>query len=47
MITLGTALAFAGAAVAAGFAGVGSAMGVGIAGQCSRLCRVPRAFTDC
>ncbi|MBR6818778.1 MAG: V-type ATP synthase subunit K, partial [Acidaminococcaceae bacterium] len=33
MITLGTALAFAGAAVAAGVAGVGSAMGVGIAGQ--------------
>ena len=33
MITLGTALAFAGAAVAAGFAGVGSAVGVGIAGQ--------------
>ena len=37
MITLGTALAFAGAAVAAGFAGV----------SYCRLCRVPRAFTDC
>lgn len=33
MITLGTALAFGGAAVAAALAGVGSAMGVGVAGQ--------------
>jgi V/A-type H+-transporting ATPase subunit K len=33
MITLGTALAFGGAAVAAAFAGAGSAMGVGIAGE--------------
>ena len=33
MLTLGTALAFAGAAIAAAFAGVGSAIGVGIAGQ--------------
>ena len=33
MLTLGTALAFAGAAIAASFAGVGSAIGVGIAGQ--------------
>jgi len=33
MLTLGTALAFAGAAIAAAFAGVGSAVGVGIAGQ--------------
>lgn len=33
MLTLGTALAFAGAAIAAGFAGSGSALGVGIAGQ--------------
>ena len=33
MITLGTALAFGGAATAAALAGVGSAIGVGIAGQ--------------
>lgn len=33
MITLGTALAFGGAAFAAGLAGIGSAMGVSIAGQ--------------
>lgn len=33
MLSLGTALAFAGAAVAAGFAGSGSALGVGITGQ--------------
>ncbi len=33
MLTLGTALAFGGAAIAAGFAGAGSAIGVGIAGQ--------------
>ena len=33
MITLGTALAFGGAAIAAALAGVGSAMGVDIAGQ--------------
>ena len=33
MLSLGTSLAFAGAAVAASFAGVGSAVGVGIAGQ--------------
>ncbi len=33
MITLGTALAFGGAAIAAGLAGSGSAMGVGIAGE--------------
>ena len=33
MITLGTALAFGGAATAAGLAGVGSAIGVAIAGQ--------------
>lgn len=33
MISLGTALAICGAAIAAALAGVGSAMGVGIAGQ--------------
>ncbi|MBQ0108179.1 MAG: V-type ATP synthase subunit K [Phascolarctobacterium sp.] len=33
MLSLGTALAFFGAAIAAGLAGIGSAMGVGIAGQ--------------
>lgn len=33
MITLGTALAFGGAATATALAGVGSAIGVGIAGQ--------------
>ena len=33
MLTLGTTLAFAGAAIAAGLAGVGSAIGVAIAGQ--------------
>jgi V/A-type H+/Na+-transporting ATPase subunit K len=33
MLTLGTTLAFAGAAIAAGLAGVGSAIGVSIAGQ--------------
>ena len=33
MLSLGTSLAFAGAAIAAGFAGSGSALGVGIAGQ--------------
>lgn len=33
MITLGTALAFGGAAIAAGFSGCGSALGVGVAGE--------------
>ncbi|MCH4158368.1 MAG: V-type ATP synthase subunit K [Acidaminococcaceae bacterium] len=33
MLTLGTALAFGGAAIAAGFAGVGSALGVAVAGE--------------
>ena len=33
MLTLGTALAFGGAAIAAGLAGVGSAIGVGVAGE--------------
>ncbi|MEG0970904.1 MAG: V-type ATP synthase subunit K, partial [Acidaminococcaceae bacterium] len=33
MLTVGTALAFGGAAMAAGLAGAGSAMGVGVAGQ--------------
>jgi F0F1-type ATP synthase membrane subunit c/vacuolar-type H+-ATPase subunit K len=33
MLTLGTALAFGGAAIAAGLAGVGSALGVGVAGE--------------
>ena len=33
MLTIGTALAFGGAAIAAGLAGAGSAFGVGIAGQ--------------
>ena len=34
-MSIGLALAIAGAAIAAGFAGIGSAMGVGIAGEAS------------